>query len=76
MLNQIAPIKYVHGTTEWLSLAEFSCSSTDTQSTVPRINSKQLPKISEEETPQPLGNLHWCSVTHSEKISLIFRERL
>ena len=39
------------------------CSSSDTQSRMPRTTSKHLLKISKEEIPQPLGSQCWCSVT-------------
>ena len=65
---------------EWLRLAGTSgstcpnpCSSIDTQSRVPR----QLPKISKEETLQPLGSLCQCSIIHTaQKYCLVFRGNL
>ena len=57
----------------------FICStpgcSRDTQSRVPRATSKWLLKIPEE-TLQPLGSLHQCSVTHTVKCFLTFRRCL
>lgn len=47
----------------------------DTQSRVPRATSKWLLKIPEE-TLQPLGSLHQCSVTHTVKCFLTFRQCL
>lgn len=44
------------------------CSSRETQSRVPRSMPRQFLKISKEETPQPLGNLHQCWHPHRKNV--------
>jgi len=46
-----------------VSLCPSPCSSSTTQSRVPRPMARRLLESSREETPQPLGSLCWCSVT-------------
>jgi len=73
-----------HRITAWLMLEETTgsmwpnpCSSRDTQSRVPGAVSRWLLEISKEETPQHLGSLCHCSVTHTaEKCFLVFRENI
>ena len=53
-----------------VSLCPSPCSSSTTQSRVPRPMARQLLESSREETPQPLSSLCQCSST------LVFRESL